>query len=145
MANTDNNITLDTNDSLRLESFKLPNGNPYLLGCTYQEAQTIYNTLQENIEAVNSDLEDLDSVVGIAKDTSTDKRTFQPTTNYGDDSTTVMTNMQKLDTKIKALEEENAALKQELKEFKELVEKQYMAYTPVSEDEGIIDGNIYTK
>ena len=51
-------ITLGEN-VLRLEHIKLPNGNTYILGCSFEEAQEIYQVLSENIEAVNTDVEDL--------------------------------------------------------------------------------------
>ena len=51
-------ITLGEN-VLRLEHIKLPNGNTYILGCSFEEAQEIYQVLSENIVAVNTDVEDL--------------------------------------------------------------------------------------
>ena len=51
-------ITLGEN-VLRLEHIKLPNGNTYILGCSFEEAQEIYQVLSENIGAVNTDVEDL--------------------------------------------------------------------------------------
>ena len=51
-------ITLGEN-VLRLEHIKLPNGNTYVLGCSFEEAQEIYQVLSENIGAVNTDVEDL--------------------------------------------------------------------------------------
>ena len=53
-----NTITLGEN-TLRLENLKLPNGNTYILGCSFEEAQEIYQVLSENIGAVNTDVEDL--------------------------------------------------------------------------------------
>ena len=53
-----NTITLGEN-TLRLENLKLPNGNTYILGCSFEEAQEIYQVLSENIVAVNADVEDL--------------------------------------------------------------------------------------
>ena len=53
-----NTITLGEN-TLRLENLKLPNGNTYILGCSFEEAQEIYQVLSENIVAVNTDVEDL--------------------------------------------------------------------------------------
>ena len=53
-----NTITLGEN-TLRLENLKLPNGNTYILGCSFEEAQEIYQVLSENIEAINTDVEDL--------------------------------------------------------------------------------------
>ena len=53
-----NTITLGKN-ALRLETLKLPNGNTYILGCSFEEAQKIYQVLSENIGAVNTDVEDL--------------------------------------------------------------------------------------
>ena len=51
-------ITLGEN-VLRLEHIKLPNGNTYVLGCSFEEAQEIYQVLSENIVAVNTDVKDL--------------------------------------------------------------------------------------
>ena len=51
-------ITLGEN-VLRLEHIKLPNGNTYILGCSFEEAQEIYQVLSENIVAVNTNVEDL--------------------------------------------------------------------------------------
>ena len=51
-------ITLGEN-VLRLEHIKLPNGNTYILGCSFEEAQEIYQVLSENIVAVNTVVEDL--------------------------------------------------------------------------------------
>ena len=51
-------ITLGEN-VLRLEHIKLPNGNTYILGCSFEEAQEIYQVLSENIVAVNTDVKDL--------------------------------------------------------------------------------------
>ena len=51
-------ITLGEN-VLRLEHIKLPNGNTYILGCSFEEAQEIYQVLSENIVAVNNDVENL--------------------------------------------------------------------------------------
>ena len=51
-------ITLGEN-VLRLEHIKLPNGNTYILGCSFEDAQKIYQVLSENIGAVNTDVEDL--------------------------------------------------------------------------------------
>lgn len=46
-------------NEVRLERIKLPNGNTYILGCSFEEAQKIYRVLSENIEAVNDDVEEL--------------------------------------------------------------------------------------
>ena len=53
-----NTITLGKN-ALRLETLKLPNGNTYILGCSFEEAQEIYQVLSDNIEAINTDVEEL--------------------------------------------------------------------------------------
>ena len=58
MSENLNEITLGEN-VLRLEHIKLPNGNTYVLGCSFEEAQEIYQVLSENIVAVNNDVEDL--------------------------------------------------------------------------------------
>lgn len=51
-------LTLGENE-LRLETLTLPNGNTYILGCSFEEAQEIYDVLSGNIEAVNDDVEEL--------------------------------------------------------------------------------------
>lgn len=53
-----NTIVLGEND-LRLETLTLPNGNTYILGCSFEEAQDIYDVLSGNIEAVNDEVEEL--------------------------------------------------------------------------------------
>ena len=58
MSETLDEITLGEN-VLRLEHIKLPNGNTYILGCSFEEAQEIYQVLSENIVAVNTNVEDL--------------------------------------------------------------------------------------
>ena len=58
MSENLNEITLGEN-VLRLEHIKLPNGNTYILGCSFEEAQEIYQVLSENIVAVNTVVEDL--------------------------------------------------------------------------------------
>ena len=51
-----NTLTLGDGE-LRLETLTLPNGNTYTLGCSFEEAQDIYDVLSGNIEAVNEELE----------------------------------------------------------------------------------------
>ena len=46
----------------------------------------------------------IDSVVGLTKAENSETRTFTPTANYGGESTTVMANMQAIDTKLKEVE-----------------------------------------
>lgn len=53
-----NELTIGGN-VLRLEHLKLPNGNDYVLGVSLEELETVYNTLYENIVAVNEDVETL--------------------------------------------------------------------------------------
>lgn len=53
-----NELTIGGN-VLRLEHLKLPNGNNYVLGVSLEELETVYNTLYENIVAVNKDVETL--------------------------------------------------------------------------------------
>ena len=58
-------LTLGENE-LRLETLALPNGNTYILGCSFEEAQEIYQVLSENIEAVNDDVEKNEKVTSAA-------------------------------------------------------------------------------
>lgn len=60
-----NTVTLGENE-VRLERIKLPNGNTYILGCSFEEAQKIYRVLSENIEAVNDDVEKNEKVTSAA-------------------------------------------------------------------------------
>jgi chromosome segregation ATPase len=57
-----NTITLGEN-TLRLETLTLPNGNTYNLGCSFEEAQQIYNVLSGNINKINDELEENEEVV----------------------------------------------------------------------------------
>lgn len=49
-----------------MERIKLPNGNTYILGCSFEEAQKIYRVLSGNIEAVNDDVEKNEKVTSAA-------------------------------------------------------------------------------
>ena len=60
-----NTVTLGENE-LRLETLTLPNGNTYILGCSFEEAQEIYQVLSGNIEAINDELEENEEVVAAA-------------------------------------------------------------------------------
>ena len=115
-----NTITLGEN-TLRLENLKLPNGNTYILGCSFEEAQEIYQVLSENIEAVNTDVEELKEAELV-----------------------VSTSLNDLNSKIMSLTQENTSLKNEIAELKELIKKQYMAYYDVDATKGIDENNIYT-
>ena len=115
-----NTITLGEN-TLRLENLKLPNGNTYILGCSFEEAQEIYQVLSENIEAVNTDVEEL-------KETEL----------------VVSTSLNDLNSKIMSLTQENTSLKNEIAELKELIKKQYMAYYDVDATKGIGENNTYS-
>ena len=114
-----NTITLGEN-TLRLENLKLPNGNTYILGCSFEEAQEIYQVLSENIESVNNDVEEL-------KETEL----------------VVATSLNDLNSKIMSLTQENTSLKNEIAELKELIKKQYMAYYDVDATKGIGENNTY--
>jgi peptidoglycan hydrolase CwlO-like protein len=115
-----NTVTLGENE-VRLERIKLPNGNTYILGCSFEEAQEIYNVLSENIEAVNTDVEEL-------KETEL----------------VVAASLNDLNSKIMALTQENTSLKNEIAELKELIKKQYMAYYDVDATKGIGENNTYS-
>ena len=114
-----NTITLGEN-TLRLENLKLPNGNTYILGCSFEEAQEIYQVLSENIEAVNTDVEELKEAELV-----------------------VSTSLNDLNSKIISLTQENTSLKNEIAELKELIKKQYMAYYDVDATKGIGENNTY--
>ena len=114
-----NTITLGEN-TLRLENLKLPNGNTYILGCSFEEAQEIYQVLSENIEAVNTDVEELKEAELV-----------------------VATSLNDLNSKIISLTQENTSLKNEIAELKELIKKQYMAYYDVDATKGIGENNTY--
>lgn len=114
-----NTITLGEN-TLRLENLKLPNGNTYILGCSFEEAQEIYQVLSENIEAVNTDVEELKEAELV-----------------------VATSLNDLNSKIMSLTQENTSLKNEIAELKELIKKQYMAYYDVDATKGIGENNTY--
>ena len=115
-----NTITLGEN-TLRLENLKLPNGNTYILGCSFEEAQEIYQVLSENIEAVNTDVEELKEAELV-----------------------VATSLNDLNSKIMSLTQENTSLKNEIAELKELIKKQYMAYYDVDATKGIGENNTYS-
>lgn len=114
-----NTITLGEN-VLRLEHIKLPNGNTYVLGCSFEEAQEIYQVLSENIKAVNTDVEELK-----------------------ESELVVSTSLNDLNSKIMSLTQENTSLKNEIAELKELIKKQYMAYYDVDATKGIGENNTY--
>lgn len=115
-----NTITLGEN-TLRLENLKLPNGNTYILGCSFEEAQEIYQVLSENIEAVNTDVEELK-----------------------ESELVIATSLNDLNLKIMSLTQENTSLKNEIAELKELIKKQYMAYYDVDATKGIGENNTYS-
>lgn len=114
-----NTITLGEN-VLRLEHIKLPNGNTYVLGCSFEEAQEIYQVLSKNIEAVNTDVEELK-----------------------ESELVIATSLNDLNSKIISLTQENTSLKNEIAELKELIKKQYMAYYDVDATKGIGENNTY--
>ena len=120
MSENLNEITLGEN-VLRLEHIKLPNGNTYILGCSFEEAQEIYQVLSENIEAVNTDVEELKEAELV-----------------------VSTSLNDLNSKIMSLTQENTSLKNEIAELKELIKKQYMAYYDVDATKGIGENNTYS-
>ena len=120
MSENLNEITLGEN-VLRLEHIKLPNGNTYVLGCSFEEAQEIYQVLSENIEAVNTDVDELK-----------------------ESELVVATSLNDLNSKIMSLTQENTSLKNEIAELKELIKKQYMAYYDVDATKGIGENNTYS-
>lgn len=112
-------------DELRLERIKLPNGNTYVLGCSFEEAQDIYDVLSENIEAVNDDVEDL----------KVSERVIAASLND-------------LNSRVVALTEENTQLRNEIALLTQeiaLIKRNYMAYYDVDESKGIGEQNVYTR
>ena len=116
-------ITLGENQ-LRLETITLPNGNTYILGCSFEDAQDIYDVLSGNIEAVNDDVEALK-----------------------DSEKVVAASLNDLNSRITALTEENTTLKNEIADMKQeiaLIKRTYMAYYDVDATEGIGENNVYS-
>lgn len=112
-------------DELRLERIKLPNGNTYVLGCSFEEAQDIYDVLSENIEAVNDDVEDL----------KVSERVIAASLND-------------LNSRVVALTAENTQLRNEIALLTQeiaLIKRNYMAYYDVDESKGIGEQNVYTR
>jgi chromosome segregation ATPase len=117
-------LTLGENE-LRLERIKLPNGNTYVLGCSFEEAQDIYDVLNENIEAVNEDVEDL----------KVSERVIAASLND-------------LNSRVVALTAENTQLRNEIALLTQeiaLIKRNYMAYYDVDESKGIGEQNVYTR
>lgn len=117
-------LTLGENE-LRLETLTLPNGNTYILGCSFEEAQDIYEVLSDNIEAVNEDVEDL----------KVSERVIAASLND-------------LNSRVVALTEENTQLRNEIALLTQeiaLIKRNYMAYYDVDESKGIGEQNVYTR
>lgn len=115
-------LTLGENE-LRLETLTLPNGNTYILGCSFEEAEEIYNVLTENIEAVNDEVEDLKQ-----------------------SEIVVAASLNDLNSRIVSLTQENASLRNEIANLTEEIEeikRTYMAYYDVDASRGIVEDNIY--
>lgn len=79
-------------------------------------------TVTENNIASASDLSDevtrakaaetaIDKAVGLTKAQSSEGRTFTPTTNYGSGSTSIVANLQKIDTQLKSISDSVAGVK----------------------------------
>ena len=118
-----NAMTLGENE-LRLETLTLPNGNTYILGCSFEEAQEIYESLSENIEAVSDDVEVLK-----------------------DSEEVVAASLNDLNSRIVALTQENTSLRSEIAQLTQeiaLIKRNYMAYYAVDESKGIGEQNVYT-
>ena len=117
-------LTLGENE-LRLETLTLPNGNTYILGCSFEEAQDIYEVLSDNIEAVNDDVEDL----------KVSERVIAASLND-------------LNSRVVALTAENTQLRNEIALLTQeiaLIKRNYMAYYDVDESKGIGEQNVYTR
>ena len=116
-------LTLGENE-VRLERLKLPNGNTYVLGCSFEEAQDIYDVLSDNIEAVNNEAEDLKSSERV-----------------------VAASLNDLNSRIVALTAENTQLRDEIAQLTQdiaLIKRNYMAYYDVDASTGIGEQNTYT-
>ena len=116
-------LTLGENE-LRLETLTLPNGNTYILGCSFEEAQDIYDVLSGNIEAVNDDVEALK-----------------------DSQKVVAASLNDLNSRIVSLTEENTLLRNEITSLRqeiELIKRTYMAYYDVDASAGIGENNVYS-
>ena len=131
-------------NELRLERIKLPNGNTYILGCSFEEAQDIYDVLSENIEAVNDEVEDLkSSEKGIAmslndlnsrivsltddvedlKDTTSDIETLtEDVEDLKDNEMVVSAGLNKLNSRIVSLEDDVEDLKDTTSDIETLTE-----------------------
>lgn len=144
------NIINDGNE-LRLERMTLPNGKTYIIGISVEEAETIFNTLNENISAVNDDvLKDeqiiLDSNISSGFDEN-GKYSAVSDATYIADATSVKEATAKLDAAIvdingtfqinvKQLQTENQTLKDEIAALKEeiaLIKKEYISYVNIDE------------
>jgi len=116
-------LTLGENE-VRLERLKLPNGNTYVLGCSFEEARDIYHVLSDNIEAVNNEVEDLKSSERV-----------------------VAASLNDLNSRIVALTAENTQLRDEIAQLTQdiaLIKRNYMAYYDVDASTGIGEQNTYT-
>ena len=116
-------ITLGENE-LRLENITLPNGNTYILGCSFEEAQEIYGVLSDNIEAVNDDVEDLK-----------------------DSEEIIAASLNDLNSRIVSLTEENTLLRNEIAGLRQeinAIKATYMAYYDVDASRGIGENNVYS-
>ena len=80
-------------------------GTNYISGATSLNDADIKLDTALKAEADRAKLAEtsIDSVVGLTKVENSETRTFTPTTNYGGGATSVMDNMQKLDTKLNEL------------------------------------------
>lgn len=87
-------------------------------GTTYISGATSLNDADVKLDAAikaeetraNSAETSIDVAIGLTKGVDNETRTFTPTTNYGADSTSVVNNMQKLDTKLKEVADGLAAV-----------------------------------
>ena len=161
-------------NELRLERIKLPNGNTYILGCSFEEAQEIYDVLIENIEAVNEDVEGLkesekvaamslndlnsrvtaltEDVEDLKDDNETTSETLsemeEDVSTIKDNEIVISASLNDLNSRIVALTAENAELRNEITQLLgeiALIKRNYMAYYDVNESEGIGEQNIYTR
>lgn len=155
MADELNTIVINDGNELRLERMTLPNGNTYIIGISVEEAETIFNTLNENISAVNEDVlknEEITADALIAINTSSgfdEHGKYSAVTDgtYISGATSVKEATAKLDTAITSLNAaitesveklrtENQTLKDEIAALKEeiaLIKEDYVSYVNIDD------------
>ena len=132
-----NTVTLGENE-VRLERIKLPNGNTYILGCSFEEAQKIYRVLSGNIESVDERLDGLDDRVGDLEDFADDAEKTEKV---------ISTSLNDLNQRIVSLTQENASLRSDITALQQeiaAIKRTYMSYYDVNASAGIGEQNEYS-